>query len=133
LIANYGGEPGRTWDERRRKHTPLRDVAGLLFSLGEVGAAALDHVVGDSAEVDAEIQRHMDEWERLAGRAFFLSYRRAMGSHPSYPADAATADALMTLSLAEKAISSASSALAGHSITVGSAMRQVIQVAQRER
>ncbi|HXP96481.1 MAG TPA: maltose alpha-D-glucosyltransferase, partial [Telmatospirillum sp.] len=86
LIANYGGEPGRTWDERRRKHTPLRDVAGMLFSLGEVGAAALDHVVGDSAEVGAKMQRHMDEWERLAGRAFFLSYRRAMGAHPSYPA-----------------------------------------------
>ena len=105
----------------------------MLFSLGEAGAAALDHVVGDPAEVGTALRRHMDNWERLAGRAFFLAYRKAMGDHPSHPADAATADALMILSLAEKAISSVSSALASQTITVGSAMRQMINVAQRER
>jgi maltose alpha-D-glucosyltransferase/alpha-amylase len=133
LIANFGGEPGLSWAERRRKHTPLRDVASMLLSLSEVGAAALDHVVGDPAEVGAALLSHVDAWERLARRTFFRSYRKAMSGHPSCPATPAAVDALVTLSLAEKATSNVSSALAGHSTTVGSSMRQLTHVAQRGR
>ncbi|HUW29283.1 MAG TPA: maltose alpha-D-glucosyltransferase [Sulfuriferula sp.] len=131
LITNYGGEPGRPWEERRRKHSPLRDVAGMLLSFAEAGAAALDHVAGDSAEVAAALQRHVDDWELLAHKAFFKSYRKAMTGHPSHPADAAGAEALMTLFLAEKAIFHAGSALALHSATVGATMRCLIMVAKR--
>ncbi|HUX63322.1 maltose alpha-D-glucosyltransferase [Sulfuricella sp.] len=131
LIANYGEEPGRSWAEHRRKHTPLHDVAGMLFSLSEAGATALDHMAGDSAEVGAALQRHVDDWEQLARNAFFRSYRKAMTGHPSHPADAAAAEALVTLSLAEKAISHVSGALARHSATVGGTMRRLILVAQR--
>jgi maltose alpha-D-glucosyltransferase/alpha-amylase len=131
LIANYGGEPGRSWAERRRKHTPLQDVACMLLSLSQAGATALDHVAGDSAEVNSALQRHVDDWERVARRAFFRSYRKAMTGHPSYPADAATSEALMTLFLAEQAISQVSDALVRRATGVGSAMRRLLQVAQR--
>ncbi|MBU1223713.1 MAG: maltose alpha-D-glucosyltransferase [Gammaproteobacteria bacterium] len=131
LIANYGGEPGRSWAERRRKHTPLQDVACMLLSLSQAGAAAMGHVAGDSAEVNSALQRHVDDWERVARRAFFRSYRKAMTGHPSYPADAATAEALMTLFLAEQAISQVSDALVQRATGVGSAMRRLLQVAQR--
>ncbi len=131
LIANYGGAPGRSWAERRRKHTPLQDVAGMLLSLGMAGAAALAEVAADSPETGAALQRHVDDWERAARRAFFQSYRKAMAGHPSYPAEPATAEALMTLFLAEKAILQVSDALARHSAGVGAAMRRLTQVAQR--
>ena len=133
LIANYGGEPGLTWAERRRKHTPLRDVASMLISLGEVGAAALDHALGDPAENVAALLLHLDDWERLASRTFFRSYRKAMSGHPSCPATAAAVDTLVTLALAEKVTASVSSALAQHSTTVGSSMRRLLHVAQRGR
>ena len=131
LIANYGGEPGRSWDERRRKHTPLQDVAGMLLSLSEAGAAALTEAAGDSAEASAALQPHVDDWERAARRAFFQSYRKAMAGHPSLPAEPAEVDALLTLFLAEKAIARVSGALTQHSACVGAAMRRLIQVAQR--
>src|SRR5690606_27534123 len=43
LITNYGGGPELAWQERRWKHTPLRDLAGMLFSFWEVAGAALEH------------------------------------------------------------------------------------------
>jgi maltose alpha-D-glucosyltransferase/alpha-amylase len=103
----------------------------MLLSLSQAGAAALGHVAGDSAEVNSALQRHVDDWERVARRAFFRSYRKAMSGHPSYPADAATAEALMTLFLAEQAISQVGDALVQRATGVGSAMRRLLQVAQR--
>jgi len=131
LITNFGGEPGRSWAERRGKHAPLQDVADMLLSLSEAGAAALDHVAGDSAEAVAALRGLVDDWELQARKAFFRSYRKAMSGHPSYPADAAAAEALLTLFLAGKAISGVRGALARHAVSVASSMRRLIQVAQR--
>ena len=130
LIANYGGEPGRPWAERRRKHTPLRDVASMLMSLTEAGAVALEHVTGDPAEADA-LRSHLDDWETRAQRAFFRAYRQAMAGQPLLPADAATSKELMALTLMEKAISSTIKALEQRSPTVGAAMQRLLKLARR--
>jgi len=106
-------------------------VAGMLLSLSEAAAAALDEAAADSAEVGAALQVHVDDWEQAAQRAFLRSYRKAMTGHPSYPADAAEVEALMTLFLAEKAIAKVSSALVQYSAGVGASMRNLIRVARR--
>jgi maltose alpha-D-glucosyltransferase/alpha-amylase len=54
-----------------------------------------------------------------------------MTGHPSFPANPAEAEALMTLFLAEKAILQVNDALARHSAGVGAAMRRLIQVTRR--
>ncbi|MDR3670113.1 MAG: maltose alpha-D-glucosyltransferase [Holophaga sp.] len=133
VIANYGGEPGLTWTERRKKHTPLRDVAGLLISLNAAASAALDHVPGDPASLGPGLRLQLDAWERLACAAFFRSYRKAMAGHPSCPSGTAAADALMTLCLAERAISNVSDAIARREPGAGNAMRCLLQVALRGR
>jgi len=131
LITNFGGEPGRSWEERRRKHMALRDVAGMLLSFAEVGAVALDHVAGDSAEAGAALQAYIDGWEALAGRAFFKSYRKAMAKQAAHPADLDAAEALVTLFMAEKTLGVLDGELARHANTVGASMRRLLQVAQR--
>ncbi len=131
LITNYGGEPGRPWAERRRRHTPLRDVAGLLLSLSEAGAAALEQVAGDSAEVLETLRPRVDEWERLARRQFWRAYRKTMAGHPSLPADVGAAEALVALFMAEKALTDVEQQLARHAPTLGGALRRLAQVAQR--
>ena len=129
LIANYGGVPGRSWTERRSKHSPLQDVAGMLLSLGEAGTAALNQVAADAPEVRVTLQAYVDDWELKARKALFRSYRKAMDGHPSYPADPAEADALLTLFLAEKAIDDATRALEQHAASVGGSLRRLLQVA----
>jgi maltose alpha-D-glucosyltransferase/alpha-amylase len=133
LITNYGGEPGRPWEERRHKHSPLRDVAGMMLSITDVGLAALDHVAGDSAEATSALRGHVDQWAALARRTFFRSYRKAMAHHPSHPSDIAAAEALLALFMAERALATVGTELKRHSNTVGTAIRRLIQVAQRKR
>jgi len=86
-IIDFEGEPLRPLAERRRKHTPLRDVAGLLRSLGYAAASA----------------RARAGWEAAARGAFVVAYREAAGAAPFLPtSDAAFARALAVLEV-EKA------------------------------
>ncbi|MHB8760641.1 MAG: alpha-amylase, partial [Thiobacillus sp.] len=131
LIANYGGIPGRSWEERRAKHAPLRDVASMLRSLAQAGATALMHVAADSADVMAALQPHVDEWELAARKAFYRGYRKGTGGRPAYPADPVAAEALLTLFLAEGAIADVTQALERRAVGSAAAMRRLIQVTRR--
>ena len=62
-IVDFEGEPARTLTERRRKQTPLRDVAGLLRSLSYISAA----LRAEGTEVAG--------WEARARARFVESYR----------------------------------------------------------
>jgi trehalose synthase-fused probable maltokinase len=62
-IIDFEGEPLRPLEERRRKHTPLRDVAGMLRSIGYAAA---------SARLAAGERRR---WERDARAAYLSAYR----------------------------------------------------------
>src|SRR5688500_291958 len=71
LITNYGSGPERAWRERRWKHSPLRDVAGMLFSFAEAAAAALAHITTEYPDAGAALQEQADHWQALSTRAFF--------------------------------------------------------------
>ena len=62
-IIDFEGEPLRPLEERRRKHTPLRDVAGMLRSIGYAAASA--------RLAEAERRR----WETDARAAYLSAYR----------------------------------------------------------
>src|SRR6185503_1241002 len=71
MLIDFEGEPLRPLEERRRKHTPLRDVAGMLRSFAYAAATA-----GAPAG-----------WEEQARAAFLDGYRAAAGRAPFLPAD----------------------------------------------
>jgi predicted trehalose synthase len=70
-IIDFEGEPLRPLEERRRKHTPLRDVAGMLRSLGYAAATA----------------RAPADWEAQARAAFLSGYRAVAGRAAFLPGD----------------------------------------------
>ena len=64
MILDFEGEPARTLVERRRKRSPLRDVAGMLRSFAYAATAA-------------ELTRGADvpeDWEERARERFLDSY-----------------------------------------------------------
>jgi maltose alpha-D-glucosyltransferase/alpha-amylase len=128
LIANYGGGPGLTWAERRRKQPPLRDVAGMLLSFSQAAAAALDEVTVDSPESCSMLQHHADEWHALATRHFFRSYRKAMAGDNLFPSSPGEAEAQVMLFTIGKTAASLTSALTQQSRTVGHLMQELVRL-----
>jgi maltose alpha-D-glucosyltransferase/alpha-amylase len=73
LITDFEGEPERTLDERRRKHSPLRDAAGMLRSFSYAAGAALARAV-TTPEDEARLTPLAAEWEAQTRAAFINAY-----------------------------------------------------------
>ncbi|MEP6702604.1 MAG: putative maltokinase, partial [Betaproteobacteria bacterium] len=80
VIVDFEGEPGRTFEERRRKSSPLRDVAGMLRSFSYARLNALRLAAQTDVEL-AELAPLAADWERQARSTFLQAYdARAQGS-----------------------------------------------------
>ncbi|HEU5282521.1 MAG TPA: maltose alpha-D-glucosyltransferase [Burkholderiales bacterium] len=75
IITDFEGEPGRPVPERRAKHSPLRDVAGMLRSFSYARAAALSRLAGERPEDLRQLEPLTRQWEQEARRAFLRAYR----------------------------------------------------------
>jgi maltose alpha-D-glucosyltransferase/alpha-amylase len=85
IITDFEGEPARSLEERRRKHTPLRDVAGMVRSFSYAAAAALDKSAA-TAEEQAKLAPLVADWENQVRTAFLTAYdetARAAGIYAS--------------------------------------------------
>ncbi|CAB3786027.1 maltose alpha-D-glucosyltransferase [Pararobbsia alpina] len=103
FLIDFEGEPARTLEQRRRKTSPLRDVAGLLRSFSYANAAAAP-VSEDAPQQTAERKRALFERLRAAAReAFLASYRKAVAASPQRIVSPAAETALLDLFLIEKA------------------------------
>ena len=93
IILDFEGEPARTLVERRRKRSPLRDVAGMLRSFAYAATAA-------------ELTRDADvpaDWEQRARERFLESYLETVDATLLPPGDAAIERLLAVFEL-EKAV-----------------------------
>jgi predicted trehalose synthase len=64
VILDFEGEPARPLPERRRKRSPLRDVAGMLRSFAYAASAAAEQ----------RGRRAPEGWEQEARSAFLDGY-----------------------------------------------------------
>jgi maltokinase len=93
VILDFEGEPARPLLERRRKRSPLRDVAGMLRSFAYAASAS-----------DLQRGRPAPEgWEERAREAFIGGYVEAVDSVLMPPGEAPTRTMLSIFEL-EKAV-----------------------------
>jgi maltokinase len=93
LVIDFEGEPARTLAERRRKRSPLRDVAGMLRSFAYAASAA---PILRGIEVP-------EEWEQRAREEFLGGYMETVEHTLLPPSDEGIAR-LLTIFELEKAV-----------------------------
>ncbi|AXP02521.1 maltose alpha-D-glucosyltransferase [Pseudomonas bijieensis] len=103
-LIDFEGEPARPLHERRGKHSPYKDVSGVLRSFDYAAAMAIHlHTVDSTADADAARQRVADRYLKEARQAFVEAYRLAAASLAHEWKDAEGEDAALALFGLEKA------------------------------
>ena len=90
IITDFEGEPARTLEERRRKHSPLRDVAGMLRSFSYAAGAALAQGGHRTRGRIAKLAPLAADWEAQARTAFLTAYDETARTGGSLRADGPT-------------------------------------------
>jgi maltose alpha-D-glucosyltransferase/alpha-amylase len=93
LIIDFEGEPDRPLVHRRRKRSPVRDLAGLHRSLQEAAVTALGQGGIRSEDVPA-LEPWARFWQRWASIVFLKEYRAVPGTADLLPRDPASLIAL---------------------------------------
>jgi hypothetical protein len=103
-IIDFEGEQPRPGAARVRKHSPLRDVAGMLRSFNYAASSALQTFAGGQPADQAALEPVAQRWEREVAAAFLTSYGEGIAGCCAYPDDPAVAHDLVELFVLEKAL-----------------------------
>lgn len=103
-LIDFEGEPARPLAERRGKHSPYKDVSGVLRSFDYAAAMALETPAVEGAQMAEQArQRVVRRYLQEARQAFVQAYRLATASLAHEWQDPASADAALALFSLEKA------------------------------
>ncbi|HZE91179.1 MAG TPA: maltose alpha-D-glucosyltransferase [Rhizobacter sp.] len=83
VIIDFEGEPGRSFDERRAKHSPLRDVAGMLRSFSYASASGVRGAATTPDEL-LLLAPLAAAWESETRGAFLQAYAGAVKGSTLY-------------------------------------------------
>ena len=104
VILDFEGEPARTLAERRRKQSPLKDVAGMLRSFSYAAYSGLDQVVQRKPDSHRTLEPWARLWENASCTAFLGAYQRTIADKPGLLPQTGKAQALLNAYLLEKAL-----------------------------
>jgi maltose alpha-D-glucosyltransferase/alpha-amylase len=106
VLIDFEGEPARPIEERRRKQSPLRDVAGMLRSFSYVAWSALDRVVTTQPDkaTPETLSAWAEWWQNAAAAQFLQAYEKAAAKNPVLLPAPKLAQPLLKAYLLEKAL-----------------------------
>ena len=73
-VLDFEGEPRRTVEHRRRRHSPLRDVAGMLRSFDYAASVALLERAAPADPAWHHLRAHGLSWAAANREAFWAAY-----------------------------------------------------------
>ncbi|MEO7092675.1 MAG: hypothetical protein ABI175_05450 [Polyangiales bacterium] len=106
-IVDFEGEPARPLADRRKKSSPLRDVAGMLRSFDYAAHAALREVgPGADESKRALLDREAQSWRDAARQAYLDGWLEVAGKseHALVPTDAKQRAEALSLYELDKAL-----------------------------
>ncbi|MEW6765513.1 MAG: maltose alpha-D-glucosyltransferase [Pseudomonadota bacterium] len=102
FITGLQGPPAPDAAGRRARHSPLRDVAGLLCSLELAARQARMQAPNESPPSTALIEQGLSNWLETARQAFLAGYREGIADCASVPGDPRQAGQLIRLFMLEQ-------------------------------
>jgi len=104
VILDFEGEPARSLAERRAKHSPLKDVAGMLRSFSYAGRVGLQAHAARRAGDPERLEPWARLWERSVSAVFLTAYRQTVGESRLLPASEGHLAQLLEAYVLDKAL-----------------------------
>ncbi len=106
VIIDFEGEPARPIEERRRKQSPLKDVAGMIRSFSYAAFTSVDETIAQNTfRADrSELSGWAQLWHHVASAQFLSAYSDAAGRNADLLPRPEAAQALLEAYLLEKAL-----------------------------
>jgi len=130
FIVDFEGEPARPLAERRRKSSPLRDVAGMIRSFDYASVTAVRHLAEARPAAEPRMVQLAEAWRHRAVDGFRAAYRKTMRGCVAYPANK-TQGRMMAFFTLEKAIHEVSYELANRPGWVDIPLKGVLGILAR--
>ncbi|HEX4001558.1 MAG TPA: putative maltokinase [Candidatus Acidoferrales bacterium] len=104
VFIDFEGEPARTLAERREKHSPMRDVAGMVRSFHYAAYAALFSRPGAAGAKSNPLVGFANAWYRAACDEFLRAYFSRASNASFLPAGSDEREFLLNFWLLGKAV-----------------------------
>lgn len=104
LIMDFEGESGKSLEERRKLHSPLKDVAFMLRSFRYAAYTALNQFTETRRQAYNQLEAWANCWQRWISAEFMHEYRIIIGRSPLIPRRIIDFEKLTKLYIADKTL-----------------------------
>ena len=104
VILDFEGEPARSLAERRRKQSPLKDVAGMLRSFSYAAYAGLQNFAQRRPDDAKNMEPWTVLWQNAASSEFLRAYHSTVAASPQLLPQPEQAQQLLDAYLLEKSL-----------------------------
>jgi len=131
FIIDFEGEPARPLALRRRKSSPLRDVAGMIRSFDYATVAAVRHLAEARPAAEPRMTQLAEAWRQRAVDGFRAAYRKTMRGCKAYPTSKKQAREMTAFFILEKAVYEVSYELANRPAWVDIPLKGILGILAR--